>query len=160
MAVEDFDSVKAVRAFGAKLDAKLQELAREEGVEILIGRVTYGGAFNFKITCSPLNAPGEPKTSPVARDFLLNYQRLGFQASDLGREFTFAGSRYKLVGCKPNSTKYPMICQNTKGKQYKLTVYDVQRALGISPTVPYPDNEALLEARAARAEARAEARMS
>lgn len=56
-----------------------------------------------------------------------NCWRWEMKPEDFGKEIIVRGEVYKIYGCKPKSSKYPILGKDLKsGKVYKLPVYAVK----------------------------------
>jgi len=65
-----------------------------------------------------------------ATDFKQSCFLYGLKPEDLGRTFkSNSGETYTIVGAKPRSSKYPIICASPNGKKYKFSALQVKNAL-------------------------------
>ena len=116
------------------IDENLAEIAAEMGLVIKAKNGTYdSGQVTFKVECAVIDAHGNVQTKAVS-DFKLNAFRYGLDESDLGKEFVSLGKRYKIVGCKPRSYAYPILCEKVDGSgiNRKFPVTEVKRALSVA----------------------------
>jgi hypothetical protein len=114
------------------LDNLLGQL-KLDGWKLTLGRCTYGETAIFKLECSPVRADGTV-TDKSAEDFkryaLLMY---GLEPSDLGREFSFQGRRFKITGAKPRATKMPILAKDVgSGKVFKFAPATVKTFLQLT----------------------------
>jgi hypothetical protein len=77
------------------------------------------------------------KGSPEAEDFHACCVRYGLQGEDLNKTFTWGGKQYVLIGCKPRSTRFPLLGRGPDGKVFKFPV-DIVGTIrpGARPLVP------------------------
>jgi hypothetical protein len=70
--------------------------------------------------------------SKEASDFKRLASKYGLSPDDLGKEFVGVnGKKFKLLGCKPRSSKYPLVAEEVgSGKKFKLTTAAVCKGLG------------------------------
>ena len=114
-----------------RINEALESLGEELGLSI---KVQGGGRFSptnvtFKVEASVTGEDGEEDNSTMAADFRKQAALYGLQASDLGRTFRQRRSTFTIIGCKPRSYKYPILCRNQNGKVYKFPVDQVKRGL-------------------------------
>jgi hypothetical protein len=70
-------------------------------------------------------------TSKIGEDFKLYCHRYNLTPDDLGKEFSICADTYIIEGCKPRSSKYPILGKNVKtGKVYKFPASQVRIGLG------------------------------
>lgn len=128
--IESFsrDNIKQVRA---DLQAVLDKFASDHGVEIKLGRITYGD-LDFRSSIRVF-IPTKDAETPMALDFKTKCLKYGLVPDDLGAEFRSGlnNDMHKIVGLKPRNRKYPIITKNLRdGKQYKFPASVVREALG------------------------------
>ena len=106
----------------------LAAVAEEFGVQVVgKGGTFLDGSCILKFEFAEVSADGVVNNKE-ADDFKHYAGRYGLEAEDLGAEFTIGVHTYKIVGCKPRSSKYPIICERD-GKRYKLPALDVATAM-------------------------------
>ena len=117
-----------VRALRDRLEAALAGFG--DDVQVTVGSATYSpNNATFKVELAAVGEDGEAVTKE-AEDFQRYCRIYGLRPEDLNREFEYGGTRYKLIGCKPRSTKFPLLAENVgSGKVYKLPAAVVQLAL-------------------------------
>jgi len=65
-----------------------------------------------------------------AQEFKRHASLMGMKASDLGREFTYAGKVYRITGMNRRAKKYPILAEDVRqGKSYKFPADFVREAL-------------------------------
>lgn len=98
----------------------LEQVGKEEGFTIRLGNATYSNSnVTFKLELSTVNEDGSVNTKE-ATDFKNYASMYGLNPNDLGRTFEHIGDVYTVVGCKPRSRKFPILCKNSQGKVYKF----------------------------------------
>jgi len=105
------------------------------GVDINVGTMSYAntgaGPISTKLEIALLNADGKAETQQRI-DFKKRANWFaGLAPTDLDREFTdFDGTRFKIVGLKPKSRKYPIVVEDMEnGKLFKFPAKRVSGAL-------------------------------
>ncbi len=119
----DRQQIKALRI---KIENALQELAKTESLQITVGRATFSSNnVTFKLECAEINS-GIPQTK-TKTDFDSYCVLYNLKPTDMGKLFTFMGNKYELVGCKPQSPKFPILGKRvTDGKVFKFPVNNVK----------------------------------
>ncbi len=126
---------ETVRNLRENLNAKLAALGNELGLSLKLGNCTYGMAnATFKLEVAPLNSDGSPPVTKESDDFMMHARSFGLQPTDLDKSFSEGGYTFTVVGLKPRSHRYPVVCRRKDGKMFKFPADRVQRALGGSPT--------------------------
>lgn len=123
----DRHNVKVIRQ---ALEVCLRELEETLELKVTVGSATFSPSNAvFKVEVAELNEDGEAKTRE-AEDFTLNCFRWALEPEDLGRTFENNGNTYKIIGGKPRSRKYPIICERlTDGARFKFAPSTVKFAL-------------------------------
>lgn len=113
-----------------ELEAALQSVATKYGVSISLGSASFSpDNVTFKLIVAVKSASGDAMTKE-ASDFKMFCNMYGMKPSDLHREFTYGGNRYKLLGCKPRSSRFPIIALKLATNQrFKLPDDMVKLAL-------------------------------
>ena len=63
--------------------------------------------------------------------FTLHASAFGLTPDDFGRQFSFRKRLYKIVGCSPNSPRYPILgARVPDGKTFKFPADHVKKTLG------------------------------
>jgi hypothetical protein len=131
MKITEFDS-RNVDTIRTAIDAAIQTVAKEYGIQLTAGNLTYSpNNCTVKVECSVIGAEGEAHTRE-SEDFKRYCHRYELQEEDLNKVFvdTVNGLRYKIIGCKPRSTKYPIIVRTMDtGARYKFPATRVKRAI-------------------------------
>jgi hypothetical protein len=98
-----------------------------EGIELSLGSARFSDQIvTFKLECAMPNEDGTA-TSKIGEDFKLYCHRYNLTPDDLGKEFSNGVDTFTIEGCKPRSTKYPILGKNVKtGKVYKFPVAQVK----------------------------------
>lgn len=106
----------------AEIDEALKQLGKKHGLVFHAGNVTFSH-YNaeFKLSVATLAKDGTA-VSKEAESFKLLCKSYGLQPEDLGRRYKKDGQTYTVIGCKPNSYKYPILVSCTDGKRYKVAV--------------------------------------
>jgi hypothetical protein len=149
------DSIRALRP---RLQAALDPVAKELGIQIKAGNAAYdpdGGTATVKVEMAVIGPDGTV-ARPEARVFQQLARLLGLQEDDLGKQFSHGGTKFRITGCAARSQKFPILAARvTDGKVFKFPVEAVARGLGR----PYSGTPADLR-REAEQEGRWEARVS
>jgi len=130
MKIEQFNK-PTCKSLRTAVEVKLQELAKEYGVNIKTGNGTFGDSyFNFKVEASTVNDNGTVMNKD-AEEFKLFAHVYHLEPTDLGREFHFRGDIYKIRGLSSRSTKFPILAAKVSdGKTFKFPEDAVLKALG------------------------------
>jgi hypothetical protein len=109
------------RVVSTRIEALLAPLADELGIKIQTKGGRFSGqSYTLKVECATVSEDGNVMTQE-AQDFQVYAFRYGLDADDLFTTFERNGSTWTLVGCKPRSRKYPLLCRDEgNGKTYKL----------------------------------------
>lgn len=115
----DKDNLKTVRQ---TINSALERAEEELGISLSIGNISYdrnGNGFTTKLEGAVVNESGQAMDKQV-RDFI-QYARFqpDLEPEDLFKEFEHDGTIYKIVGWRPRSKKYPVICES-EGISYKF----------------------------------------
>jgi len=116
----------------------LRAVEEEMGVSINLGHMTYTGS---EVRCKMTTRVAQTLTltdgvlanapSQMERDFIEQAHVYGLDASDLHNNVVLNGNAYEIVGLKPRSRKYPIICKRlVGGKMFKFSAGTVRFALG------------------------------
>lgn len=111
-----FDRARC-REIREALDGNLQPLSKRLGLAIRVGSATFtSNNIRFKLE---VFANGEAG-SPEADAFRIYCSRYGLQPEDLNKPFNWGGKQYVLTGCKPRSTRFPLLGRSPDGKVFKF----------------------------------------
>lgn len=106
--------------------------ATEQGIEIKVGSIRYemdGSAARVTLECSVINSDGTVQTRDRT-DFANYASMFQLKPSDIDREFTIAGERYKITGLSMKAKKYPIKgVRVSDGKRFKFGTTQVRMAL-------------------------------
>jgi len=96
------------------IDENLAEYAAETGLTVHARGASYqDNSVTFKVEFV-LDGVDLNEEEFKETHFLFN-----LPADSFGKEFTYGGKKYKLVGLKPNRPKYPILAEHG-GSRYKL----------------------------------------
>jgi len=96
------------------IDENLAEYAAETGLTVAAKGASYTeNSVTFKVEFV-LGGVDLNEEEFKETHFLFN-----LPADAFGKEFTYGGKKYKLVGLKPNRPKYPILAEHG-GSRYKL----------------------------------------
>src|SRR5262245_20583604 len=110
--------------------------AQKRGLVVSFGSASYDptvGIINLKTTLTA-GVNGQPAKSKEAIDFEIAALRWGLRAADLGREFTYGGAVYRIVGAHLRKAK-PIVAEAVRGdssltgKRYLFAPDAVRRSL-------------------------------
>ena len=110
----------ACKTIRESIDAHLEQLDIP-GVVVKLGNGSFlpGENVTFKLEVALKTADGTVLTKS-ASDWKAYCYRWGFKPDDLGKKFrTPAGDIVTITGCKPRSTKFPILAKNSRGTAYK-----------------------------------------
>lgn len=97
-----------------QINEDLAALGKEYGLTIHAGNASYdANAVTFKVECA-LEGFDRDKEDFDQTHFLFDLPKDAY-----GKEFTFGGRKYTLVGLKPNRPKFPILAARD-GSNYKL----------------------------------------
>jgi hypothetical protein len=119
--ITKFDKIN-LSAIRADIDAALAEVAKKHGISLRAASAKYADSnFTMKVEGATLDESGKASLRE-AEDFRRYASLIGLKNEDLGREFlTPKGKRYRLVGFRAKSRKFPMLCEDlSDGKLYCL----------------------------------------
>lgn len=117
-----------LRMIKAEINEALEAVGEKYGLDIKVGGGNFTAA-NAKLNCMiATKGEGGAVNTREAEDFKRMAFRYGLKPEDFGRTFTEGGKVYKIVGCKPKSYQYPILCEQG-GKTYKLPADRVVRGL-------------------------------
>jgi hypothetical protein len=119
-----------IKALRPKIEKALQELAEAEGISIDLGSARFDSSnCTFKLVLSTVNQDGTVNTKEGEDFKFYGPNRYGLKAEALDATFTRQGESWTITGCKPRSSKYPILAKNRNGKTYKFAPDDVRRAM-------------------------------
>ena len=122
------------RVLGDEVATLAKALEERYNVKVTRGKATYGsgGNMSIKVEIALIDEATGTVATPEAEAFqqLAHSYGGGLQASDLGREFTSSGKRYKVIGLRPRAGKRPIICEEiATGKQFVFPAASVAQLL-------------------------------
>jgi hypothetical protein len=124
-----------IREIMSKIEAAIAPIAAEYGLTIKRKGCTYTPEMlpiALQLLVRKEDSDGCTLT-PEASTFQLLCLAYGFKPTDLGREFTVAGKRFRISGLKPKAVRFPILAEAVDtGKPYKFHEDTVKQALGLS----------------------------
>ena len=109
-----------------ELKSIFPQLEEKVGLKFELNSIRFG-AIDGKATINFVLANGDnngltPIEVKAKNDWELYYQVYDFEKDWLNKEFNSNGSRYRVMGIKPRSTKYPVLTKRTDNNQlYQMT---------------------------------------
>jgi hypothetical protein len=114
-----------VISISEKIKLALSEISKSEGVEILMGGVSFNSvSFTTKVT---VNEPNNPETEKVN---LMLSKRYGFTQNVIGMEFVSPSGTFIINGFKTANRKYPILATRSDGKPYKFHPSQILKYIG------------------------------
>jgi hypothetical protein len=109
-----------VKLIAKDIEEALKDVAKKYDVEIRY----KGGSFTenhatLKIGVTSINESGKPLTNEE-NDFKIYASFFGLSSSLFGKSFVSNNETYTIVGLKPRSQKYPVLCERSDGKIFKF----------------------------------------
>jgi len=106
------------------IDDALKVVADKYGITFRLGRISYTSAeFSTKLECV-CNDGVDVKDGEdlmAKKEWDRNCWKWNLKPEDFGKGFNFQGTDYTICGCKPKSSKYPILGKSEKnGRTYKL----------------------------------------
>ena len=124
---------EAVREARDDLQRAVVDFEGSHGVEVKIGNAKFtDNNMVFVLEVALKDADGTA-ISKEAEDFKFHACRLGFKASDLGREFvSWNGKRFVVQGLARKNRKYPILAKCLDdGRTYKMTSEQVLKGFEV-----------------------------
>lgn len=116
-----------VKALRVDLDSALAKVAKEYGIEISTGNISFSGSnASIKVKAAVIGDGGMVMTKE-ATDFSLYAKMNGLDAK-LGDTFTYCGKTYTITGWKSRARKNPVLAENN-GQTYRVPVQLVKSGL-------------------------------
>lgn len=116
-----------VKALRVDLDSALSKIAKEYGIEISTGNISFSGSnASIKVKAAVIGDGGMVMTKE-ATDFSLYAKMNGLDAK-LGDTFTYGGKTYTITGWKSRARKNPVLAENN-GQTYRVPVQLVKSGL-------------------------------
>lgn len=124
----DRETLKMLRN---EIDGALKETLARFGLEGELGAIRFGdNDFSSKLN---VRIPGAKtiKQERAESAFKLYASSEGLDASDFGKEFTYAGREgLRIVGYNTRAKKYPIDLEDRNGGRYKVAGGQIKAALG------------------------------
>jgi hypothetical protein len=139
--IERFDRTN-LGLLRADLDAALSTVAAKWGINLSLGTGRFDPEVcNWKLSGNVVR--GENVKTKEALEFERYADLFGLEASDLGAEFTQGRKRFKIIGAKLSSRKYPILARQLggTGKTYKFSGPIVRIYLGKQPKAQAQDEQ-------------------
>jgi hypothetical protein len=120
MEIKQFNTAN-LKMLEASIDEALKPVAEKYGIQIKrLGGSFSPSDFRVRLECAVKNEDGTFETSERA-DFKLFAPTIGLSSSDLDTEFEYNEVKYKIIGMKTRSHKYPIIGERVPdGKRFKF----------------------------------------
>jgi hypothetical protein len=122
----------ACRELRDLIDTHLAALNEDTNLHFACGNMSYGeGHITAKVEISLREADGTVVTKEAAdfKRYAFDGYWDGLTGSNLGDKITINGEVLEIVGAKPRSRKYPILCRKTNGRTYKFPAITVARAI-------------------------------
>jgi hypothetical protein len=119
------------RQVGETVLGALKPIFEPLGIVVELGRGTYtpdGNSFNMKVNLT-VKVEGQAVQGHAAEEFKMYCSLYGLKETDLGRQFSYAGTTYTLIGCRPKARKFPLICLRADGEKRILPAEPVRLIL-------------------------------
>lgn len=127
MKVKSFDR-PTVKALRSDLDIALAKVAKQYGIEISTGNISFSGDnCSIKVKAAVIG-DGGLVMSKEATDYT-RYAKFNGLDAKLGDTFTYQGTEYTIVGWKSRARKNPVLAKNAKGDTYRVPVSMVKASL-------------------------------
>ncbi len=129
MKITEFNRATA-RDLQAAVKLALAPVAEEFGIDITVKGGTFSpSSLVQKIEFATVGEGGLVNDRD-AESFKMSAARYGLKIDDLGREFSYAGGRYRVVGLRPKSRKYPVVAVDVAdGRKTKFPADSVRAFL-------------------------------
>jgi hypothetical protein len=128
--IQQFNS-KNIDTIRAAIDAKLQEVSQEYGIALTIGGMRYSASeITTRLTVKSIGSDikeGESIQEASDRAEFDRYaQSFGLKPEYFGQVVIVNGKRFRIVGIKPRSSKFPILVQEVgSDKVFKLKVSSI-----------------------------------
>lgn len=115
------------------LQAAVQGVEKEYGVKVVFGSATYSASdCTFKVSVMDIGYDGKT----ITRESVALRERgelYGLPKDALGRVIRLShGKEFRITGLNPKATRFIVVAEEvSSGKEYKLPLESVQRALGV-----------------------------
>src|SRR5210317_201051 len=119
-----------LKSIRADVEEALAAVAKKHGVTITTGRGTYTAEWaTMKLEIAAIDSDGTVQTKEAV-DFVAYAFRYGLSPDDLGKEFSYGGETFEIIGLKTRATKMPILGQSREnGKIYKFPANAVKACL-------------------------------
>lgn len=122
MKIQHFNS-NNIDTIRAAIDAKLQEVSHEYGIALTIGGMRYSASeittrMTIKTITTDIKEGESIKEASDRAEFTRYAASFGLKAEYFGQVVTKNGKRFRIVGLKPKSRKYPELVSRYKKLSY------------------------------------------
>lgn len=122
--IDAFDP-NALKYLRSSFEDVFEVVANAYGIKINIGTMKYDdNTARFTVECVTINESGEALNSEAIA-FKQCAALYDLKPSDLGRKFKSSGQTFTIVGCKPRSTRFPIIATREDGKRFKFSPHSI-----------------------------------
>ena len=128
--IKQFDK-PTLRALRADLDAALAAVAAKHGIAVRVGNASFmPNTATFKLELATKGDDGAVVTKE-AQAFRQLAGSYGLAPTDLGREVTLSGDRFRIIGLRAAAIKRPILLEMVGDEKRRVVTneVDVQRAL-------------------------------
>lgn len=109
------------------LHAVMNKFSAEHGIKVKVGSLAYDATgFRVSITGSIVEGGVDVRARDEFRTYASSF---GLSPDDFGRQFISTLGSMKVVGIKPRSSRFPILCESVGGKLYKFSAPRVVAAL-------------------------------
>jgi hypothetical protein len=116
------------RALTLKIEAAVNAILKEHGMEPGRVNTTYGDFYKFAIQATPVGAP-----KPEENDWAMLAPLYGLPADGLGKQIRLGGRGFTIAGFNARARKSPvMLTEDNSGRSFKAPVEGVKRALALN----------------------------
>lgn len=126
-------SKNEVRKIRSRLQKKLDKIGEQLGWKLTLGNARFRDTIVFNLEVSIPDAKGHHTTQGES-DWKLQAKRFDMNEKWFGETFLFRNEKYKIVGLKPRSRKFPILCEcltgSKRGRNFKFSVEHVRQLMG------------------------------
>ena len=115
-----------VKELRDEVTAALESVGKRYGITLKVNGIRYDdNMFSTKVEARL----GTDTNEHARNDWENNCRLFGLAENDFGKKFIQDGEEFTVVGIKPRSPKYPILCRTRLGKVYKMSSSIVGPAL-------------------------------
>ena len=115
-----------------EINEALKPVAQKYGIALAAGNASYTAkTFSYKLAGALPDDSGnvqDPRTIKAMEDYKRQAVLYGMKTEWLGRAFTYGGRNVKLIGLMPKRSKFPILVEDSEGKQ-RLFPYEAVKAI-------------------------------